>query len=103
ASVFDVSPIIGAIALAVSKVGGELMLLVVSLLVVSEFVERSVPFPQDVKTPVITTIDKNFFIMNFFYPKQQIVNRIMQGLKSVVIAYQKAAHKNVYRLIYAMR
>ena len=66
ASVFDVSPIIGAVAFAVSEVDGGVVLLVVSLIVVSEPVEFSVPFPQDMKAPVITTSKNKFFIIDFF-------------------------------------
>ena len=57
ASVFDVSPIIGAVVLAESDVGGGVM-----LLVVSELAELSLPFPQDVKTLAIATINNILFI-----------------------------------------
>ena len=67
ASVFDVSPIIGAIVLEVSDVGGGLMLLVVSeLLVLSELAEVSLPFPQDMKTQAIAMINNIFFIIDLF-------------------------------------
>ena len=67
ASVLDVSPIIGATVLVVSDVGGGLMLLVVSELVLSELMELSLPFPQEVKTAAITMNNNIFFIINLFF------------------------------------
>ena len=58
----------GATVLVVSDVGGGLMLLVVSeLVVLSELMELSLPFPQDGKTPPIAMINNIFFIMDLFF------------------------------------
>ena len=62
AFVFEVSPIIGAVALEESGVGGGVM-----LLVVSELAELSLLFPQDMKTPVIATINNILFIMSLSF------------------------------------
>jgi hypothetical protein len=58
ASVFDVSPIIGAIVVAVSVVVGGVILFVVS----PEFVEPPLPSAQDVKIVVTMAIKKILFI-----------------------------------------
>jgi len=69
ASVLDVSPIMGATALLLSDVGGGVILSVV----LSELVELSLLFPQDVKTHIVAIINTILFIMDLSFRWMDVV------------------------------
>ena len=72
------------------------MLLVVSELpVLSELVELSFSFAQDVRTPAIAISNNIFFIIDLFFPQHSLY-KITRALKWIVIACQMAARKNVF-------